>query len=82
MLTITPPMLLTNIRRNSVTICFFSSLITGLLIFVMCTSTLLFTGSTFYENLKNIHEYLIQHSLKSGGTKDHFKRVLRYGLFE
>ena len=23
----------------------------------------------------NFHEYLIQHSLKSGGTKDHFSRV-------
>ena len=25
--------------------------------------------------LNNFHEYLIQHSLKSGGTKDHFSRV-------
>ena len=24
---------------------------------------------------KKIHEYLLQHSLKSGGTKDHFRRV-------
>ena len=30
---------------------------------------------TFYKNLNNFHEYLVQHSLKSGGTKDHFKRV-------
>jgi hypothetical protein len=27
---------------------------------------------TFY---KYFHEYLIQHSLKSGGTKDHFRQV-------
>jgi hypothetical protein len=25
--------------------------------------------------LNNFHEYLIQHSLKSGGTKDHFRQV-------
>jgi hypothetical protein len=25
--------------------------------------------------LNNFHEYLVQHSLKSGGTKDHFRRV-------
>jgi hypothetical protein len=25
--------------------------------------------------LNNFHEYLAQHSLKSGGTKDHFKQV-------
>ena len=35
------------------------------------TSTSLFTGGSFYLNLNNIHEYLIQNSLKSG-TKDHF----------
>ena len=31
----------------------------------------------FYKNLNNYHEYLIhvQHSLKSGGTKDRFKRI-------
>ena len=23
--------------------------------------------------MNNFHEYLIQHSLKSGGTKDHFR---------
>ena len=39
-------------------------------IFQVC-STSLFTGGTFYSNLNNFHEYLIQHSLKSGGTKDH-----------
>ena len=37
-----------------------------------CTSTSLFTDSTFYQNVNNFHEYLTQHSLKSGGTKDHF----------
>ena len=45
----------------------------GLLIFFKCTSTSLFTGGTFYSNLNNFHEPLIQHSLKSGGIKDHFK---------
>ena len=47
----------------------------GLSIFFNCTSTSLFTGSTFYLNLKNFHEYLTQHSLKSGGTKDHLRQV-------
>ena len=32
-------------------------------------------GSMFYSNLINFHEYLIQHALKSGGTKNHFRRV-------
>jgi hypothetical protein len=30
---------------------------------------------TFYQNLKNFHEYLMQHSLKSGNTKEHFRQV-------
>ena len=36
-----------------------------------------FAGTTFYSNLNNFHEYLIQHSLnlKSGGTKDHLRWV-------
>jgi hypothetical protein len=25
--------------------------------------------------LNNFHEYLIQYTLKSGGTKDHFRQV-------
>ena len=29
----------------------------------------------FIKNLKTFHEYLIQHSLKSRGTKDHCRRV-------
>ena len=37
--------------------------------------TSLFTDGTFYLNLINFHEYFMQHSLKSGGTKDHFRRV-------
>ena len=45
---------------------------TWLSIFFKSASTSLFTGGTFYSNLNNFHEYyLIQHSLKSGGTKDH-----------
>jgi hypothetical protein len=47
----------------------------GLSIFLKSTSTSLFTGSTFYYNLNNFHEYLTQHSLKSGGTKDHIRQV-------
>jgi hypothetical protein len=35
----------------------------------------LYTGSTLYQNLNNFHEYLIQHSLKSGGTKNHLRWV-------
>jgi hypothetical protein len=31
---------------------------TGLSIFFMCTSTSLFTSSTFYENLNISHEFL------------------------
>ena len=30
---------------------------------------------SFYWNVNNFHEYLIQHSLKSGDTKDHFRQV-------
>jgi hypothetical protein len=37
--------------------------------------TSLFTGGTFYYNLNNFHEYLMQNSLKSGGTKDHLRWV-------
>ena len=44
-------------------------------IYFKSTSTSLFTGSTFYQNLKNFLLYLIQHSLKSGGTKDQFMCV-------
>jgi len=29
----------------------------------------------FLLKFEQFHEYLIQHSLKSGGTKDHFKQV-------
>ena len=34
----------------------------------------------FYQNLNNFYEYLIQHSLKSGGTKDHFRWVKVPGI--
>ena len=42
--------------------------------------TTLFTGGIFYLNLNNIHEYLIGHSLKSGGTKDHFNRLVKVAV--
>jgi len=29
----------------------------------------------FILKFEHFHEYLIQHSLKSGGTKDHFRQV-------
>ena len=47
----------------------------GLSIFFKSTSTSLFTGGTFYSNLNNFHKYIIQHSLISGGTKDHLRQV-------
>ena len=47
----------------------------GFSIFFKSISNSLFTGGTFYLNLNNFHEYRVQHSLKSGGTKDHFKWV-------
>jgi hypothetical protein len=46
----------------------------GLLFFFQSTSTSLFTCGTIYYNWNNFHEYLIQHYLKSGGTKDHFRQ--------
>ena len=46
----------------------------GLSIFFKSTNTSIL-GNTFYQNLNNIHEYLIQQSSKSGGTKDHLRRV-------
>jgi hypothetical protein len=49
--------------------------LTGLSIFFKSTSTSLFAGVTIDKNWNNFHEYLIQHSWKSGGTKDHFRRV-------
>ena len=50
--------------------------LTGLSIFFKSTSTLLFNtvGTFFYIKLNNFHDYLIQHSLKSGGTKDHIRQ--------
>ena len=47
----------------------------GLSVFFQSISTSLFTGGTFYKNFNYFHEYLIQHSLKLGGTKDHFRQV-------
>ena len=52
----------------------------GLSILFKSTSISLITGSTFDENLNNFHEYFIQHSLKSGGTKDHFRQVKVLGI--
>ena len=34
-----------------------------------------YDNGTVYKNLNNFHEYLIQHSLKSGGTKAHIRHV-------
>jgi len=33
------------------------------------------TAVLFIKNLTNFHEYLMQHSIKSGGTKDNFRLV-------
>ena len=57
-----------------------SNLFLGHSIFFKSTSTSLFTCCTFYQNLNNLHEYLIKHSLKSWGTKDHFKQVKVPGM--
>ena len=43
--------------------------------YIKSTSTSLFTGGTFYLNLNIFNEYLIQPSLKTGGTKDQFRWV-------
>ena len=51
-----------------------TSNIAGLSILFKSTSTSLFTGGTVYQNWNNFHKYRIQHSLKSGGTKDHLVR--------
>ena len=56
----------------------------ALSIFFKCTSTLYFTIYRWYFILKfeHFHEYLIhfvQYSLKSGGTKYHFKWVKIHG---
>ena len=63
--------------RARVVSCFIITLyiFPGISIFFKYTSTSLFTGGTFYKNANNFHEYLAQHSLKSGGTKDHFRQV-------
>jgi hypothetical protein len=48
-------------------------------IFFKSISTSLFTGGTFYSNLDIFHEYLMQQSLKLGGTYYHFKWVVAPG---
>ena len=53
--------------------------VTGLSIFFKCTSTLLFTGGTFCSNFNILYEYLMQDSLKLGGTNYHFKLVKVFG---
>jgi hypothetical protein len=66
--------------NNISEISWWSVLLAELSIFFKSTSTSLFTGGTFfYKNLNNCHQYPIQHSLKSGGTKDHFRRVKVHG---
>ena len=50
-------------------------ILSGLSISFKGTSTLLFTDGTFLLKFEQFHEYLIQHCLKSGGTKDHFRWV-------
>ena len=47
----------------------------GISIFFKCTSTSLFTGGTFLLKFERFSWISMQHSLKSGGTKDHFRRV-------
>jgi hypothetical protein len=50
----------------------------GISIFFKCNSTSLFTCSSLYKNVlkfQHFYDYLIQYTLKSGGTNDHFKWV-------
>ena len=47
----------------------------GISIFFKCTSTSLFTGGTFLLNFEQFSWISIQHSLKLGCTKDHFRQV-------
>ena len=47
--------------------------------FFMSTQISLFRGGNFYYNLNNFDEYLIQYSLKLGGTNDHFRWVKEPG---
>ena len=51
----------------------YSGALQGFQYFFKSPTTSLLTCGTFYYNLNNFHEYLIQHSLKSGGTKDNFR---------
>ena len=44
-------------------------------IFQVCQYFTIYRQYFFIKIWNNFHEYLIQHSLKSGGTKDHFRRV-------
>ena len=45
----------------------------GVSIFFECTSALLYTDGTFLSKYENFQDYLKQHFLKSGSTKEHFK---------
>jgi hypothetical protein len=47
----------------------------GLSIFFKWTSTSTIYRQYFLLKFEHFYEYLIQHYLKSGGTKDHFKQV-------
>ena len=47
----------------------------GISIFFKSISTSLSTGCTFFLNWNNFQDYLMQLSLKSGGTKDHIRWV-------
>jgi hypothetical protein len=44
-------------------------------IFQVCQYFTIYRQYFLLKFEKNVHEYLIQHSLKSEGTKDHFRRV-------
>jgi hypothetical protein len=73
----TPILYLSKIKYPEFESSSWGGVLTGFNIFWVYPSTSLFTGGGgyFYLNLNNFHEYLIQHSLKSGGTKDDFRWV-------
>ena len=49
--------------------------LSGLSIFLKCNGTSLFTGCTFYFKCNIFDDYLMQQSLKLGGTNYHFKWI-------
>ena len=56
-------------------VCALYFMVAGLSIFSIVAVLHYLQVVLFLLNLNNFHEYFIQHSLKSGGIKDHLSRV-------